>query len=96
MNTKFENYNELIDYDMIDTYYDDIKDFKYLIEELRDDRVESQKYIVNANKKIQKLENIINKAIDRLDISGDIPAEKYEWVLSTTIYETREILKEVK
>lgn len=41
----------------------------------------------------QRLNNIINQAIQRLDISGDIPAEKYEWVLSTTIYEAREMLK---
>ena len=45
---------------------------------------------------IERLKNTINKAIDRLDISGDIQAGQYEWVLTTTINETKNILKEGK
>ena len=65
MNIRFENYEELNDFDMIDTYYDEVKDYKYFISQLQEDRVESQKYIVNANKEIERLNNIINNLLDR-------------------------------
>ena len=55
------DYEELKDYVSIETYYNEIRDFSDLIQELQCDRVESQKYIVRANNEIERLNNIINE-----------------------------------
>jgi len=61
MNDYFEemniDYSELNDYEDIETYYDKIKDYTNLVSELQSDRVESQKYIVRANKRINQLQS---------------------------------------
>ena len=57
MNKIETDFDKLKHYEDIETYYpplDDIKDFLY---ELFGDRVESQKYIVRANKKIEQLQS---------------------------------------
>lgn len=66
--TKIEtNFEKLNHYQDIETYYpplDDIKDFLY---ELFGDRVESQKYIVRTNQKIEQLQsnwNSLNEFVD--------------------------------
>lgn len=82
MNTKFEEFKELTNYDMIDTYYDDIKDFKYFISSLQEDRVESQKYIVRANKEIERLNNIIDEAREK----SIKLQEKYGYILDDLTY----------
>lgn len=91
MNTKFEEFKELTNYDMIDTYYDDIKDFKYFISNLQEDRVESQKYIVRANKEIKLLNNIINE-LEKL--INEYELGKYDY--SIPVFILKDKLKELK
>lgn len=52
--TDFEKLKEYLD---IDTYYDELSEFKNLLYEVFGDRVESQKYIVRTNKKLEQLES---------------------------------------
>ena len=57
MNKIETDFDKLKHYEDIETYYpplDDIKDFLY---ELFGDRVESQKYIVRINKKLEQLQS---------------------------------------
>lgn len=61
MNKIETEFDKLKRYEDIETYYpplDDIKDFLY---ELFGDRVESQKYIIRANKQIDQLTNNWNE-----------------------------------
>ena len=55
------DYNELKRYEDIETYYDEVQDYTKLIKELQCDRVEALKQIVNKNKEIERLNNIINE-----------------------------------
>lgn len=95
MNTYFEEFKELTNYDMIDTYYDDIKDFKYFISNLQEDRVESQKYIVRANKEIERLNNIIEN-LDKMFEYYFLGNLKYDQDTVNTIYIKYVKLKELK
>ena len=52
--TDFEKLKEYLD---IDTYYDELSEFKNLLYEVFGDRVESQKYIVRVNKKLEQLQS---------------------------------------
>ena len=52
--TDFEKIKDYLD---IDTYYDELSEFKNLLYEVFGDRVESQKYIVRANKKLEQLQS---------------------------------------
>ena len=61
------DYDELKSYEEIETYYDEVKDYSNLIQELQCDRVEALKQIVNKNKEIERLNNIINEAINYID-----------------------------
>ena len=54
------DYDELKRYEDIETYYDEVQDYSKLIQELQCDRVEVLKQIVNKNKEIERLNNIIN------------------------------------
>lgn len=60
---------------------------------LRENAEHNDKVVDKANweKNLYKSRN--EKAIKRLTLNGDIPAEKYEWVLNTTIYEAKKILQ---
>lgn len=74
MNKIETDFDKLKHYEDIETYYpplDDIKDFLY---ELFGDRVESQKYIVRANKKIEQLQSNWNSLREWLEkqISNDL------------------------
>lgn len=66
--TKIEtNFEKLNHYQDIETYYpplDDIKDFLY---ELFEDRVESQKYIVRTNQKLEQLQSNWNSLREWLE-----------------------------
>lgn len=55
------DYDELKRYEDIETYYDEVQDYSKLIQELQCDRVEVLKQIVNKNKEIERLNNIINE-----------------------------------
>ena len=55
------DYDELKRYEDIETYYDEVQDYSKLIQELQCDRVEVLKQIVNKNKEIERLNNIIEK-----------------------------------
>lgn len=70
--TDFEKLNH---YEDIETYYpplDDIKDFLY---ELFEDRVESQKYIVRINKKLEQLQSNWNSL--REFVENDFTYDEY-------------------
>ena len=70
------DYDELKRYEDIETYYDEVQDYSKLIQELQCDRVEVLKQIVNKNKEIERLNNIINeiytKALDTSITSLDL------------------------
>ena len=70
--TKIEtDFEKLNHYQDIETYYpplDDIKDFLY---ELFEDRVESQKYIVRTNKKLEQLQSNWNSLREWLEDNQD-------------------------
>lgn len=79
--TKIEtDFDKLNHYQDIETYYpllDDIKDFLY---ELFGDRVESQKYIVRTNQKLEQLQSNWNSLRECLkwevnDYNGNIDIE---------------------
>ena len=55
------DYDELKRYEDIETYYDEVQDYSKLIQELQCDRVEVLKQIVNKNKEIERLNNIIKE-----------------------------------
>ena len=61
------DYDELKRYEDIETYYDEVQDYSKLIQELQCDRVEVLKQIVNKNKEIERLNNIINELEKWLD-----------------------------
>ena len=68
MNKIETDFDKLKHYEDIETYYpplDDIKDFLY---ELFGDRVESQKYIVRINKKLEQLQSNWNSLREWLEI----------------------------
>lgn len=52
--TDFEKIKDYLD---IDTYYDELSEFKNLLYEVFGDRVESQKYIIRTNKKLEQLQS---------------------------------------
>lgn len=62
--TDFEKIKDYLD---IDTYYDELSEFKNLLYEVFGDRVESQKYIIRANKKIEQLQSNWNSLREWLE-----------------------------
>lgn len=85
------DYNELKRYEDIETYYDEVEDYTKLIKELQCNRVEALKQIVNKNREIERLNNIINRTteyVESLSSSGR----------GCDIYDDikQEILKELK
>lgn len=54
------DYDELKSYEEIETYYDEVQDYTQLIKELQCDRVEALKQIVNKNREIERLNNILD------------------------------------
>lgn len=82
MNKIETDFDKLKHYEDIETYYpplDDIKDFLY---ELFGDRVESQKYIVRVNKKLEQLQSNWNSLREYIK---EIPEEEFvntEWYVN--------------
>ena len=65
------DYDELKRYEDIETYYDEVQDYSKLIQELQCDRVEVLKQIVNKNKEIERLNNIIEEVREIFKDYGD-------------------------
>ena len=55
---------DIKEFEDIDTYYD-ISD---IVAEVFKDRVEAHKHLVTANKEIKRLNNIINRAIEAINV----------------------------
>lgn len=60
------DYDELKRYEDIETYYDEVQDYTKLIKELQCDRVEALKQIVNKNREIERLNNIIKESAEEI------------------------------
>lgn len=77
--TKIEtDFEKLNHYQDIETYYPPLEDIKDFLYELFGDRVESQKYIVRANKKIEQLQSNWNSLREWLeeDKSKDLKSKQ--------------------
>ena len=57
-----QDYKDLKDYEQIETFYDDIKDYTKLLNDIIVDRIEALKYIVRINKELEQLHSIIKEA----------------------------------
>lgn len=57
---------DIKEFEDIDTYYE----ISQIVEEVFQDRVEAHKHLVTANKEIERLNNIINKTINILELSA--------------------------
>ena len=66
--TDFEKIKDYLD---IDTYYDELSEFKNLLYEVFGDRVESQKYIARINKKLEELQSNWNSLREWLKENED-------------------------
>lgn len=77
------DYDELKRYEDIETYYDEVQDYTKLIKELQCDRVEALKQIVNKNKEIERLNNIIDELAFIFDDYNEFNEilEKYNYEL---------------
>lgn len=79
MNKIETEFDKLKRYEDIETYYPPLEDIKDFLYELFGDRVESQKYIVRANKEIERLTNNWNELeeyiIKNKDYYGGITSE---------------------
>lgn len=60
------NFKKLKEYEEIEDYYGEIDDIHLFLQEVFCDRVESQKYIVRANKEIERLHSIIKEVREYL------------------------------
>ncbi len=75
MNRIETDFKEIKDYEDIETYYKDldnkINDLRFIAGEIAGDRVESQKYIVRANREIERLNNIIKEVREYINENED-------------------------
>lgn len=94
MNKIETEFDKLKQYEDIETYYPSLKDVKEFLDELLGDRVESQKYIVRANKKIDQLTNNWNELEEWLNKIVKITANIDEKMTCKNILDKMKEIKE--
>ncbi len=96
MNKIETEFDELKRYEDIETYYPPLEDIKDFLYELFGDRVESQKYIVRANRQIDQLTNNWNELEEWLEESQKICKENDNNVAVNFINVVLDKMKEIK
>ena len=90
------DYDELKKYEEIETYYDEVKDYSNLIQELQCDRVEALKQIVNKNKEIERLNNIIKEVREKIESVQMLGLRSGKTLIATLLNDILEILDKEK
>ena len=94
MNERIEtNFEELKEYEKIESYYDYLEQAEHFFRDVFGDRVESQKYIVRANKEIERLNHLLEDIkihlesydYDNMSLDARVLARNVSLIINGTI-----------